>query len=95
MSEAASTIGSVVQTAGAIAQGAGAIKSLVSGTPKMPKTPDTPSLSSAADVLAQADTEEDRRKRLISQGMTSNMLTGATGVLSSSESTGKRTLGGS
>lgn len=95
MSEAVQTASTLVQTVGAVAQGAGAIKSLVSGTPKVPKAPDVPTMSTAADSLSASDSEEDRRKRLISQGMTSNMLTGATGVLSSSENTGKITLGGS
>jgi hypothetical protein len=94
MSEAISTAGSIAQAVGAAAQGVAAIKSLTTSTPKPEKAPAVPTISSAADALSAADTDEDRRKRLVSQGMTSNMLTGATGVLSSAENTGKRTLGG-
>lgn len=96
MGETAGTIASVV---GAAAQAAGTVKSMTDSTPKVPKADKeamaAPTRDSAAASLTASQTDEDRRRRLVSQGMSSNMLTGATGVLSAKENTGKITLGGS
>lgn len=91
----AESAGAVAQIVGAAAQAAGTVKSLTTKAPKMPKAADVATRDSAADVLSQSQSDEDRRRRLVSQGAASNMLTGTGGVLSSKENKGKVTLGGS